>query len=83
MKKFAIWGAVIAAVILVIDWGMMGLKIFGGEYEILPLVYIGLGSWVVLLGCIIAIRWRGFKCPHCGKVRWINGRYCSYCGKEI
>ncbi len=83
MKKAAIWGAAVSAVVLITAWGVMGLKIFDGEYDILPLVYTGLAAWVVLLGCLIVLRWRSFKCPHCGKVWWKNGRYCSYCGKEI
>ncbi len=83
MKKAAIWGAAVSAVVLITAWGVMGLKIFDGEYDILSLVYTGLAAWVVLLGCLIVLRWRSIKCPHCGKVRWTNGRYCSYCGKEI
>lgn len=44
MKKAAIWGAAVSAVVLIAAWGVMGLKIFDGEYDILPLVYTGLAA---------------------------------------
>ena len=83
MKKIAIGAAVISLIVFVIAWGVMGLEIFDGDYDIEMLVYIGATAWIVLLVSLVVLRWDHWKCPHCGKVRWTNGRYCAHCGKEI
>lgn len=83
LKKVAAWTTALSLLVLIITWGVMGFKIFSGDYDIEPLAYIGAACWVVLLVSIIALRWNSWKCPHCGKIRWTNGRYCSHCGKEI
>ena len=82
MKKIAIWGAVIAFVIFLIDWGVLGLNIANGNYDTQILAYIGLGCWIVLLIFLIVIA-VNTRCPHCGKIRTTRGKYCPYCGKEI
>ena len=83
MKKVAVWVAAISLLVLIITWGVLGLEIYNGNYDIELLVYIGVAAWIVLLVSLVALRWGSWKCPHCGKIRWTNGRYCSYCGKEI
>lgn len=84
MKKFAPWATVISFSVFVIAWGVLGLEIFSGNYEDMDLpLYIGVASWIGLMISIIALRWNSWKCPHCGKVRWVNGRYCAHCGREI
>ncbi len=84
MKKIALWATVISFAVFVIAWGVLGLEIFSGHYDDMELpLYIGAASWIVLMVSIIALRWSSWKCPHCGKVRWTNGRYCAHCGKEI
>lgn len=83
MKKAALWVTVIALIAFVITWGVMGLKIFDGDYDIEMLVYIGVAAWALLLAGIVVLRWGSWKCPHCGKLRWTKGHFCSYCGKEI
>ena len=82
MKKIATWGLVIAFIIFVIDWGIIGLKLLDGNYDITTGAYIGAICWGVILVCIVC---RAFsnKCPHCGKLKQTSGKYCSYCGKEI
>ena len=82
MKKVAIWGAAIAFVAFLITWGVMGLEIYSGNYDIQSLSYIGLACWIVLLICLIIIV-INTRCPHCGKIRRTRGKYCPYCGKEI
>ena len=82
MKKVAIWGAAIASVAFLITWGVMGLEIYSGNYDIQSLSYIGLACWIVLLICLIIIA-INTRCPHCGKIRRTRGKYCPYCGKEI
>ena len=83
MKKIAIWAAVISFIVFVIAWGVMGLEILDGNFNFELLVYIGATAWIVLLVSLVVLRWSSWKCPHCGKVRWTNGRYCPHCGKEI
>ena len=84
MKKIALWAAVISGLAFVIVWGVLGVNIMNNDYEaVTPLTYAGMGCLIVLLVSLITLRWHSWKCPHCGKTRWTNGRYCSYCGKEI
>ena len=82
MKKIAIWAAAISFVVFLITWGVMGLNIANGEYDIQMLAYIGGACWIMLLVCLIVIA-VNTKCPHCGKMRRSRGKYCPYCGKEI
>ena len=82
MKKVAIWGAAIAFVTFVITWGVMGLSLADGGYDIQTMAYIGLVCWIVLLICLLILVVSN-KCPHCGKIRRSRGKYCPYCGKEI
>lgn len=84
LKKVAIWAAVISGFAFVIIWGVLGLNIMNNDYEaVTPLTYSGMACVIVLLASLIVLRWSSWTCPHCGKPRWTNGRYCSYCGKEI
>ena len=82
MKKIAIWSAAIAFVAFLITWGVMGLNLASGDYDIELLAYIGGACWLVLLVCLIIIA-VNTRCPHCGKMRRTRGKYCPYCGKEI
>ncbi len=82
MKKIAVWLAVIAFIIFVIDWGVVGSKLLDGNYDITVGAYIGLISIVIIFVCVIYIRVIN-KCPHCGKMIQFNGKYCPYCGVEI
>ncbi len=82
MKKCAIWGAIISFVTFLITWGVMGLEIVSGEYDITALAYTGLACWIVLIICLMILVVNN-KCPHCGKIRRSRGKYCPHCGKEI
>lgn len=83
LKKTAIWTAFISGLAFVIVWGVLGLNIMNNDYkDVTPLAYVGLGCLIVLVVSLIVLRWNSWKCPHCGKVRWTNGLYCSYCGKK-
>ena len=81
MKKAVSWIFVITMAVLVIDWGIMGLKIFNNDYNITVEAYIALFCFVVLFICCM-YKIFSTKCPNCGKVRWTDGEYCSYCGKK-
>lgn len=82
MKKAVTWGLVISYIILFIAMGVMGIKIFDGNYDIVAECYIALIFLLISCACNI---YRAFsnRCPHCGKIRLSNGKYCSHCGKEI
>ena len=73
---------VIAIIVFIIDWSVMGIKLFDNNYDITTEAYIGLACWGVMIVCGL---YRVFanKCPHCGKTKLTNGDYCSYCGKKV
>lgn len=82
MKKVATWALVIAFIAVIVDWGIMGLKLYDNDYNITVEAYIALVCCIVILVSIFIRCFTG-RCPHCGKIRAAKGAYCSYCGKEI
>lgn len=82
MKKFITWTFVITIFVFLVDWGVMGVKIFDNNYDIVMEAYIGL---ICILIFLVSAIYKIFnnKCPHCGKLRLTSGEYCSYCGKKI
>lgn len=82
MRKVANWTLGIAFIIALIDWGIMGLKLFDNDYNITVEAHISLVCFIVIF---VSIFIKSFtdRCPHCGKIRATKGAYCSYCGKEI
>ena len=82
MKKAVTWVLVMSYIILFIAMGVMGIKIFDGNYDVEAEGYIAL--IFLLIGCACNV-YRAFsnRCPHCGKLRLSNGKFCSHCGKEI
>jgi len=84
MKKAAVVIAVLSILAFVIVWGVLGLNIMNNDYEaVSPLTYAGIACLALFLISVLVLRWGSWKCPHCGKLRMTNGRFCSYCGKEI
>jgi len=82
MKKIATWMAVIAIIVFVITWGIIGLKILDSNYVFTTEAYIGLISLLIFFICVLYVRSTS-RCPHCGKIKQLFGKYCPYCGKEI
>ncbi len=82
MKKIAKWLAAISIAVLVIDWGIIGLKLLDGNYDITAGAYIAAISLVVFIICVLYVKFTN-RCPHCGKMNQSFGKYCPYCGKEI
>lgn len=72
MKRITTCVLIIALIIFIIDWGIIGVKLLDGDYDIIPEAYIG-----------AACKAFASKCPHCGKMIQSNGKYCPHCGKEI
>jgi len=82
MRKTILWSAVIAFIIFVIDWGIIGVKLFDGNYDIVVEAYIGMACFIVMIiGLITKIF--GAKCSTCKKILDVNAKYCSHCGREV
>ena len=69
MKKIATRALVIAFIVFLIDWGIMGLKLLDNDYNITIEAYIGLVCWIIIFASIIC-RALTDKCPHCGRSAW-------------
>lgn len=82
MKKVLTWVASIAFVILLINWAVLGIKLFSGNYDVLMEAYIGAACFPVFLICIVTRKFSE-KCPYCGKNITFRGAYCPYCGKKL
>ena len=83
MKKLTVWTMVISALVFVISWGVMGVKIYTGDYGFETEVYIGLVSLVAFNASVLFRVLRYNRCPKCGKVRWLHGNYCANCGHSF
>lgn len=64
MKKTTTWVAIIVFIIFVIDWGIVGLKLFGGDYNIIAGAYAGIVCFMVMFVCTVYKVFSN-KCPHC------------------
>ena len=82
MKKARPWILAMTFIIAVIDWGVMGLKLYDGNYNITVEAYTMMACLIVFLICALSKLFTD-KCSHCGKVRVPNGKFCPHCGKEL
>ena len=82
MKKIFPWVFLSALVVFLIAWGVMGVKLLDGNYDITAESYAGAGCIVVMVICWV-VKLFSNRCPHCGNLRQTMGAYCSYCGKKI
>lgn len=82
MKRITTWVLIIALIIFIIDWGIIGVKLLDGNYDIITEAYIGAACFGVMLICAVCKAFTN-KCPHCGKLIQSNGKYCPHCGKEV
>lgn len=80
--KYINWIYGIAFTAFVIDWLMVGVKIYDGDYDYLPEAYFALVCLIVILFCAFC-KILHQRCPHCGKLRLSSGPFCSHCGKKI
>lgn len=86
MRKIWPWLFAAAVVVFVIDWGIVGIRLLQGQYEITAGVWIGAVCWLLILALLVLRRFSQADsptCPHCGKKQHTGGKYCSDCGKEI
>lgn len=82
MKRITTWVLVIALIIFIIDWGIIGVKLLDGNYDIITEAYIGAACFGAMLICAVCKAFTN-KCSHCGKLIQSNGKYCPHCGKEV
>ncbi len=82
MKKFMTLVHIITIIVLIVDWGVMGVKILDNNYDIMVEAYIGLACILIIFMCALYKIFRN-KCPYCSKMQLTNGKYCSFCGKNI
>lgn len=86
MKKVCVWLAVISAIVLLITWGVVGVKLLDNNYDFMVEVYITGVFAVILLGSIVCYKWNSDRCPFCGKVNDTllgKSKFCPHCGKEL
>ena len=51
MKKILKWSLVIIFIVLLIDLGIIGIKIFSHDYDVIPESYIGYACFLMLAVC--------------------------------
>ena len=86
MKKACVWSAVASTVILLITWGVVGVKLLDGNYDTIAEVYITMVFSIILLASIVGYKLIGSRCPHCGKINdslFGKSKFCPHCGKEL
>ena len=80
MRKAVIWLAAISVAAFIIVWGVGGVMVLNHDYDSNYWVYVGLVPIVILSGCLIYLKTA--RCPNCGRVIFVDAKYCPYCGKE-
>ena len=86
MKKVCIWLAIIAAIVLFITLGVVGIKLLDGNYDTTAEVIITGISFVIFLGSVVCYKFIGSGCPLCGKINdslFGKSKFCPHCGKEL
>ena len=86
MKKVCVWLAIISAIVLLITFCIVGVKLLDGNYDTIVEVYVVMVSGVILLGSIVGYKLNGIRCPHCGKINdslFGKAKFCPHCGKEL
>ena len=68
---------------LAVIMGIMSVKIFSGDYDIVAEAYALLICWFLTLVCILIRKFSAAACPHCGKHNLFSGPFCSWCGQKL
>lgn len=82
MKKVLPWVQWCSAVLFLGCWTVIGIRLLLGHYDFVPVACASLVCWAVFTVCVL-LRFRGHKCPYCGKRITSYGIYCPHCGKRI
>jgi len=82
LKRIKTWVLIIAMLVLMILYALIGLKLLSDNYNILIEASICLACIVIVFICIM-VRLATYRCPDCGKSLKTDGSYCPFCGKKI
>lgn len=82
MRKYIIGLSVISVFIFVIAWGLMGLKLLDGNYDITVPAYIGVISLILFFISFLYLKCT-CRCQRCGKIIQPSFSYCPHCGSKI
>ena len=83
VKKVLFWIWICALAVFIVDWGVVGVMLLNGNYEIKAGDYIGLAFIITLLISGVGYKFMCKRCPHCHKVILSSGEYCSHCGNSV
>ena len=83
MKKVTAIALAVLFPVLVVIMGVMGVKIFSGDYDIVAEAYALLICWFLTLVCILIRKFSAASCPHCGKHNLLSGPFCSWCWQKL
>ena len=86
MKKVCLWLAIISAIVLLITFCVVGVKLLDGNYDTIVEVYVTGASLIICLGSIVGYKFIVNRCPHCGKINDTllgKSKFCPHCGKEL
>ena len=86
MKKVCVCLAIISAIVLLITFCVVGVKLLDGNYDTIVEAYITGASLIICLGSIVGYKLIGSRCPHCGRINDTllgKSRFCPHCGKEL
>ena len=84
VRKWAprVFGAALA--VFVVDWGLLGLKLLEGEYDIRGEAWVGAACLAVLVAAGLLMKaGTGGRCPRCGKRGLAGGAFCPFCGARL
>lgn len=82
MKRIIKWIQIITFIIMMIAFGIEGVKLLAHNYDFLIEAYIVAAGFLILAACSFYQVFSN-KCPYCGKGREMNGAYCPHCGQKI
>ncbi len=82
MRRILLGIWIVAVVVFFIDWGIVGLSLLTGNYEVQAGIYVGLVCMILIF---MGVFYKLFvnRCPYCGKFLFFDETYCSSCKKEI
>lgn len=82
MKKTITWTSIISSFAFFVDWVVLGIKLFSGNYNVIAEAYIGAVCFTIMFVSLLIKRFSS-KCPHCGRISASDGKYCPHCGEKL
>ncbi len=82
MQKVLFRIYVLSAIAALGSGAVVGLDIFTHNYEFGTAMGVFVCSTVLLFLSGVPYKLLRARCPHCGKIRWLNETICPYCGRK-